>query len=157
MVKMITRLNPYHAPVTKQVLVEDGETLLPRRRSTNWFGFAVQLAFFRYPVWVLAAFCVTWLIAWVQLGHQPRPMLDDPKSIGGFSDDVYMISGMFVILMPALAPLGLVAAFLCPVFMRRGVRGGLNAGLMMLYVLLAASAILMLGADPGHVVEWWFD
>lgn len=157
MLKMITNLNPYHAPVTKQVLVEDGETLLPRRSSTNWFGFAAWLAVYLYPVWLLAAFYVAWLVAWVQLGHQPRPMLDDPKSIGGFSDDVYMISGMFVILMPVLAPLGLVASFLCPILVRRDVRGGLSTGLMVLYVLLAASAIWILRADPGRVVEWWFD
>ena len=155
--KMIMKLNPYHAPVTKQVLGEDGETLLPRRRSTNGFGFAVWLALYLYPVWLLAAFYVTWLVAWVQLGHQPRPMLDDPKSIGGFSGDVYMISGVFLILMPVLAPLGLVASFLCPIPMRRNVRGGLSAGLMVLYVLLAVSAILMLRADPGRVAEWWFD
>jgi uncharacterized membrane protein len=84
-------------------------------------------------------------------------MLDDPKFIGGFSDDVYMISGMFVALMPALAPLGLVASFLCPFPVRRDVRGGLSARFMVLYVLLAVSAILMLRADPGRVVEWWFD
>src|SRR4051812_3612396 len=32
-----------------------------------------------YPVLPVLSLYITWLTAWVALGHQPRPSLDDPK------------------------------------------------------------------------------
>ncbi len=44
-----------------------------------------------------------------------------------------------------------------PLSMQRSSRAGLGAALTVLYVLLCAFALLLVRADPGRVVEWWFD
>ena len=109
------------------------------------------------PVWLLGSFYSTWLIAWIQLGHLPRPMLDDPKSIGGVMEIAYFVSGILVMTMPVLTPIGLIASFFCPISTRRTARYALKAALAVLYVALCALVLLTLRTDPGRVVEWWFD
>lgn len=72
-------------------------------------------------------------------------------------DIAYVVPGLLVLAMPVLAPIGLAASFFCPVQARRGSRYAHNSVLAILYVALCALALLMLRADQGRVVEWWFD
>ena len=154
---MITKPNPYHAPTTAQALVDTDVAAPPRSSFANRVRFAVWLLAYLYPAWLLASFYAAWLVAWVQLGHPPRPMLDDPKSIGVATDIAYYVSGMFVMLLPALTPIGLAASFLCPIPIRRELRGELGAAFAMLYIVFCAIVLLTLRSDPGRVIEWWFD
>jgi hypothetical protein len=119
--------------------------------------FMVWLLAYLYPVWLVGSFYLTWIIAWAQLGHRPRPMLDDPKSVGGILDIAYYVPGILVMLMPVLAPIGLAASFFCPITTRRDLRHALRAAFAILYVVFCAIALLTLRSDPGRVVEWWFD
>ena len=122
-----------------------------KARRTIW-----ALVYF-YPVWLVSSFYLTWLVAWIQLGHRPRPMLDDPKSIGGLMDIAYPIPGIVAMGMPLLAPLGFVAAFFYPVSANRGDRYTIRTTLALVYIALCVLALVLLRADGGRVVEWWFD
>ena len=153
---MTTEANPYQTPNYTEVSLDEQPALHQSRLATRYW-VAVWLLAFLYPVWLLGSFYLTWLIAWVQLGHRPRPMLDDPKAIGGVLDIAYYIPGILLMLVPVLAPLGLVASFFCPINARRGVRHSWRAAFAALYVALCALALLTLRSDPGRVVEWWFD
>ncbi len=154
---MTTEANPYQTPNTAQVLVDADAASPPRSRLVTCSRVSIWLLAFLYPVWLLGSFYVTWMIAWVQLGHRPRPMLDDPKSVGGILDIAYYVPGILVMLMPVLAPIGLAASFFCPITTRRGRRHVLGAAFAILYVVLCAIVLLTLRSDPGRVVEWWFD
>ena len=149
--RLTIETNPYRTPGSAPLLVDDDSTTVPR------FRFAFGLLAYLYPVWLVSSFYSTWLMAWIQLGHRPRPMLDDPKSIGGLMDIAYIVPGFLVMAMPVLTPIGLAASFFCPVQVRRVSRYAQNCVLAVLYVALCALALLMLRADPGRVVEWWFD
>lgn len=110
-----------------------------------------------YPVWLVGAFYATWLVAWVELGHRPRPMLDDPKYIGGLMDFVYGVPGYLLLGLPVLAPLGFAASFFCQKRTTRERRGVLAMVLAAFYVLMCVTAIVVLRYDGASVVEWWFD
>lgn len=154
---MTTEANPYQTPNTVRVLVDAHPESPPSGRLATRFRFAVWLLAFLYPVWLLGSFYLTWLIAAVQLGHPPRPMLDDPKSIGGILNVAYYIPGILLMLMPVLAPIGLAASLFFPINTRRRLRHALGPAFAVLYIMLCAIALLTLRSDPGRVVEWWFD
>ena len=141
--------NPYHY-ATPAFVVDPTE-------SINRFRFATWLVAYLFPVWFVASFYMTWLIAWIQLGHIPRPMLDDPQSIGGLMDIAYLVPGLMFLLMPVLTPLGLVASFFCPLRKSPSHRFSNRALHVALYVALCAFALVFLREDPGQVVEWWID
>ncbi|MGB2500738.1 MAG: hypothetical protein ACPIA2_13635, partial [Mariniblastus sp.] len=153
---MTTEANPYQTPNSTQVLVDEHPATHYGRLATR-YRVTVWLLAFLYPIWLLGSFYLTWLIAWVQLGHRPRPMLDDPKSIGGIVDIAYYIPGILMTLMPVLAPMGLAASFFCPINARRGLRHAWRAAFAVLYVVLCAIAFLTLRFDPDRVLEWWID
>ena len=148
---MISDSNPYRAPDLSAPISGDASQPTSRFQIVIW-----ALAYF-YPVWLVSSFYLTWLIAWIQLGHRPRPMLDDPKSIGGLMDIVYYLPGILAIAIPVLAPIGFLAAFFCPLRINRIERYSLRMSLAFLYVVLCVLALIVLRADIGRVVEWWFD
>lgn len=154
---MTTEANPYQTPNTADELAGDDFVSPPRSRFTTLCIAAAWLLACLYPVWLLGSFYLTWLLAWWQLGHRPRPMLDDPKSIGGIVNIAYFVSYMLVMLMPILAPAGLAASFFCPLTTRRDLRPALRTALPILYVVLCGVVVLILRSDPAGVVNWWFD
>lgn len=116
----------------------------------------VWLAAFFYPVLVLLSVYVSWLVAWISLGHLPRPSLDDPSSIDGLMDWVYPASILALISMPVLTPLCFFSSFLCPLRLSK------NPSLQWLflgsiYIALCCVVIATIRSDPGRVFEWWFD
>ena len=110
-----------------------------------------------YPIWSAGSMYATWVLAWVHLGHIPRSSLDDPMSIGSLVTVAYTGSLLLMSLMPILMPMGLLAAFFYPL-RTRARRSFLRQILLaLLYITLSASVLLTLRADPGFVMEWWFD
>ena len=93
---------------------------------------------------------------WVILGHRPRPMLDDPKYIGGLMNIAYFLPGFLLMGLPILAPLGLAASFSLP-SRTQSFRYGIAATLAAIYIMACSGVIMLLRQDPGRVVEWWFD
>ena len=148
---MIVESNPYESPQTPRV--SEGESPVVSRRM----NLAVWLLAYLYPVWLVGSFYFTWVVAGIQLGHQPRPMLDDPKSIGGLMEVVYYLPGFLLMALPVLAPLGFAVSFVYPASSGRIERYSLSIALAGLYVLLCVAAVLLLRFDGGRVVEWWFD
>ena len=104
--------NPYRAPGITSIPSQDVTVSGDRVVSRTWF--VTWLAVYTYPVWLFLSFYIVWLIGWAELGHRPRPMLDDPKSIGLITSVVYFVPGLLLIAMPVLFCLGMVAAFNCP-------------------------------------------
>ncbi|MEO1618299.1 MAG: hypothetical protein AAFV88_20780 [Planctomycetota bacterium] len=148
--------NPYQTPAL--IDVEQKPQLgWSHSRFALPYRLGAWLIALLYPVWLLGSFYLTWLIAWSVLGHRPRPMLDDPTSVGGIATIAYYLSGLMLLLMPALAPLGLAASAYCPFLLRRRARLVWRVSFALLYVAIFIATIALLRADPGRVVEWWFD
>lgn len=143
--------NPYQIPESVSSPAEQKSPSVSRLKIAAW------LLLYLYPLCLAGSFYAAWIVAWLVLGHPPRPMLDDPKSIGGVMVVVYLIPGLLLVAMPALAPLGLAASFFCPICPRGRLRWLQKTALAILYIALCAIVLLMLRADPGRVVEWWFD
>lgn len=153
---MSTSSNPYQPPV----ISTDPNTpsiSLPRR-ILHGYGLGIWSIAYFYPLWLLGSFYFTWLIAWIELGHPPRPSLDDPALIGGMTSIAYFLPGVLLLLSPVLAPVGLVSSLFYP-FSLQSVRSRLPwIGMLTgFYVILCVMSFLILRSDPWRVVEWWFD
>ncbi|MEI7458602.1 MAG: hypothetical protein WCK15_04285 [Pirellula sp.] len=117
------------------------------------FGWTIV---YTYPLLAAICFYSSWMVAWVMLGHVPRPMLDDPKSIGGIMDFAYLVATLSIISFPILTPLFLCSSFFCPLrFSNHQVAQGLTLALA--YIWLSAAIAITIWYDPGRVVEWWLD
>jgi hypothetical protein len=105
-------------------------------------------------IWLSTVYTV-WLIAWVQLGRRPRPLLDDPKNLGGWVDIPHTASVLlFMIAFPLLgAAVG--AALSLGVFGK----GKWNVALLSFGALLLSwtAAFAVARLDPGRVVAWYLD
>lgn len=142
--------NPYRTPDTSSVTVDDEWIQLDRGPLPLW------LALYCYPVCAASCFYATWLVAWFCLGHLPRPMLDDPKYIGGAMDVAYPLSVIVVSSVPLLTPIGFVASFFSPM---RVIKNGVQQGFVLaaIYVAVCVTLVALVRHDPGRVIEWWID
>lgn len=141
-------LNPYDSP---RVVDAPGGGW----RSYAGWKFWVWLCLYGYPVWAAVGFYQAWFVASALLGRFPRAMLDDPKNFGGLMDVSYLFSVISVLSVPLFAPVGLAAAFFCPIpFEERTSKG---AFFVVVYVMVCIAIWMILGADPGGVVYWWLD
>jgi hypothetical protein len=149
---MSTSTNPYQSPIGSPARnVELLSAPMTHRVRLAW------LCAYLYPILVLCAFYGTWLLACSALGRAPRPMLDDPKSIDGLMQIVHFIPAILIMAMPVLAPMGLVASFVLPRNRRDGWIIARRCILASLYVAACFTVLRILWADPGQVVEWYFD
>jgi len=135
--------NPYESPSTSPGSSVPINVATPRQ--------------FDWLVWVctlLPAFSVyvTWLVAWIALGHQPRPMLDDPKFIGPLVSAVYLISGLLLLAMLPIATAG-------PLFQLTtgGRKLSVRAVFAGVSLSMSVASIMILRWDPIRVVYWYFD
>ncbi len=142
--------NPFETPIAESSIVEVAENnenvySIPNRyRRTAWF------LVFLYPGWLALSFYAVWLLAWYELGHRPRPMLDDPKSVGGMLTILYYLPGIVLMVAPIFAPLGLALCFLFPARMRFVRRVVIGFALALLYVVLWAGTMnLLVGSSGG--------
>jgi hypothetical protein len=105
-----------------------------------------------YPAILVAAFYATWLVAWLFLGHMPRPSLDDPKSISILVDVPYTLTGLLLVAFPAAAIAGGVMQLSIP--QSSWIRRLLGCSF---YVAIWISAISFLRWDPLQVGTWFMD
>ncbi len=104
-----------------------------------------------------------WIAAWMELGHCPRPKIDDPKSVGGVCEPVYALSQFLLFWLP----LGLLinAAFVaCAVayMLIRFVFPGRSPEptLWQLTICVVAISIGCFANpwfDPFRAIEWYSD
>ena len=103
---------------------------------------------------------LSWLAGWTQLGHQPVPMVDDPKGI----------PGRFFGVMYVLGILGLISFF--PAIALTAVVLGIQTGRALLdrrrwksWAVVAGTSVVLMGtawwtvsgALPGRIIEWLLD
>ena len=135
--------NPYESSHAVTTTSDRIEITRPRRRDWLVWGLALLPA---------ASVYFTWLFAWLMLGHQPRPSLDDPKHIGSAVSIVYLVSGLLLLSIPILAIAGPIAQLATP-----GRTHSTRAAYAAISVLLLVGTILLLRWDPFHVVYWYMD
>jgi len=120
---------------------------------------ALRAMWFVYPALVVAMYYVTWVTAWVALGHRPRYMLDDPKYIHWAVD----VPSALAALLTYSAPNVLLAAvtFLAVARWGREGSGGQRLrgwlGDLAQLALCWIAALVVLRVDPGGVFAWWLD
>jgi hypothetical protein len=108
-----------------------------------------------YPWLWLSTVYVTWLVARVSLGRNPRPLLDDPKLL---SDTVGTAHALSVALLMLLLPIGFssIAAGLWLGASRRLHWSAVGTWLSAL-ALSWMMAVIYGRMDPGHVLAWFID
>ena len=89
------------------------------------------------------------------LGHVPRPLLDDPWSIGWPVEIPYAITGLLLVAMPGAALAGLLLECIAFFVSKRTLP--IRIASCLLLISLWAAAIFLLRWDPLRVVEWFFD
>lgn len=104
------------------------------------------------PLVSVALFHVARVVAWIELGHWPLPMRDDPKYIGPATDVACTIAGLGCYLMPLsmLAVLGLVSTL---------ASGRVRGGRRMLLIIFGGwiGAILLFWCASENTIEWFMD
>jgi hypothetical protein len=149
---VFNEVNPYHSTIAHQNESTRSGAVISGSRSALF----VWTIAYTYPLLAAICFYSSWLVAWVMLGHVPRPMLDDPKSIGGIMDFAYIVATLSIISFPILTPLFLCSSFFCPLrFSNHQVAQGLT--LAIVYICMSAAIAMTIWYDPGNVVEWWLD
>ncbi len=123
--------------------------------GTPWTQVSAWV-FAAYPVGLLTSIYVTWLTAWLSLGHPPRPSQDDPASINTPVLLMYAFAfWLFVLWLPALLLcVGFVIAEAVRVTRHRLGMVGILAGMA---ILIWSALFLVINVDPGRVIDWFGD
>jgi hypothetical protein len=97
-----------------------------------------------------------WAAAGAQLGRSPRPMADDPASIGGFSSDLYSLCLplVFVLFLVWLVTWLLACVMADSPKARPDGKWGLGAAAGI--VAFGLHAVLFV-VSPGDAVAWFYD
>ena len=151
---LVSSSNPYRPTVPPPAPPPSHST--DRPIALHLWKLTLWLAAYSCPVIVAGCFYMSWFVAWIVLGHKPRPMVDDPKSIGGLMDIAYIGSMVAFLSAPILAPIGFIASFVCP-FPSFGKQRMRCAILVAVYLGICVTILLTIKADPGRVIEWWLD
>ena len=137
--------NPYVASnvAMEQTNAIAHQSIAPRRR--DWFCWSTALL----PA---ASIYLAWGVAWLALGHPPRPSLDDPKNIGAAFSVIYLLSGLVLISIPAIAIFGPSVQLVTRdrSLLVRTVYASIS-------MLILAGAVLLLRWDPLDVMTWFLD
>jgi len=99
----------------------------------------------------LALFLLEWGVAWITLGHIPRPMADDPKSISGLCSFLHALTTLSFFL---AVPVGLLAVAACVVRAQTSRRMFAAAGIGLVMI---AGSFAVLGQLPYDAMGWWID
>jgi hypothetical protein len=117
-----------------------------------------------YPILAVLSLYIAWIAGRIELGHWPRPMIDDPKYIGGSVDVFYMIAAILVYLL--LFPVLLVnGAFILVGIEYKGIRWVFKKEppslwswlLLIMTGITWTGCFLVLRWDPLRVFEWFMD
>lgn len=143
--------NPYRSPET-QLEQQQLPGPDPVKYPVDPVWPIIQKIAWCYPLFLVASFYGTWLIAWISLGHMPRPSLDDPKSIGPVVDVFYI--GTFFVLsaFPGALLIGVVAELFAT--SKSWIK---RLGWTAILLLIWAATIAFLRMDPFRVGEWLID
>jgi hypothetical protein len=116
--------------------------------ALKWADLLVWL----YPVSLVAAIYGTWTVAFLVLGHIPRPSLDDPKQLGIALHIPYEIAMLLLTAFPVatVAGIALQVSLSRRTWSRRIV-------LAALLVVFWVAVIAFLRWDPMHAGEWLMD
>jgi hypothetical protein len=109
-----------------------------------------------YPGLALASIYSNWIVTWVELERCPRSSLDDPKHVGTLGPIVHWFSVWGLVLgfyAFCAAALFLLIALLLPQQPERR-----RLALRVAISALGSAAVYgWFRADPGNVIEWYFD
>jgi len=135
--------NPYEPPTAVGAVPESYDAVGPRR--LDWLCWLLATV-------PLQSVYFSWLVAWISLGHQPRPNLDDPKYINLAVSTAVVISGLFLVSIPALA-IGLPTLQIAS--------AGRSHAARIVYAAVTfsilAGIVMMFRWDPLDVIEWLMD
>ena len=133
--------NPYESPDAATTTRSE----IIRPRIIDWLCWSLALL----PA---ASVYFTWLVAWIALGHRPRPLLDDPTEIGPVVSVVYLISGLLLLSIPVVPVAGPIMQL---------ATSGRKRSTRLLYAgfsfLILAGTILLLRWDSLRVAYWYMD
>jgi hypothetical protein len=112
-----------------------------------------------YPLLPLMALYVTWVIAWMVLGHRPRSSLDDPKFIGGPVDVAYVATALLLMSLPVGIPAGITVGTISAAwYVYLPGWNWLRYSMLILAILGAyVGSGIMLQWDPLRVLYWYMD
>jgi hypothetical protein len=107
-----------------------------------------------YPLLVCASLYGFWCMAWWQLGHPPRPSLDDPKDVAGTA----WLHELSELLLAGVLPgfLALVVVQVARV-LRDHRQPWRAVGRAAVGCAGWVGAVGLLATDPGNVLLWFFD
>ena len=135
--------NPYKSPTTSSLRNDRVEIVSPRRLDWLIWMFTLLPAVSVY---------LSWIVAWIVLGHPPRPSLDDPTQIGPAVSAFYFLSGLFLISIPLLAIAGPVVQL-----SNSGRKLFVRAIYSFVSLLITTATIVLFRWDPLHVMYWYMD
>ena len=146
---MTDNVHPYQPP--------NAEPKTDKRDGRIRISQTMWLIAFLYPLILMGSLYGTWLAAWWQLGHMPRPNVDDPKSVGGILSVGWMVPLLFLMLLPIMLPLGFVASFYLRLSRTQPRVEYWWWVLPAIYILFCLLDYWMLKWDPCNVAEWYSD
>lgn len=106
------------------------------------------------PLWAVAMIGVVYVWAWLNLGHRPRPSIDDPGQIG-LPGWCLHLTAVTAVASPVLTGLALVGVV---IILGSRVRKDWRVGAICGFAILAwPLTTLLLWLDYGSAVEWFAD
>jgi hypothetical protein len=116
------------------------------------FGIA---ALFMAPsfLYTYAAIVASFLAAWAELGHRPRPHVDDPSA--GNSAVLAFAAALSVCFAPLLTLGSIACAIAAAILQRRYLRWSLVA--LLAIAIVPATIAVMRNVDPGGIIAWFAD
>ena len=105
---------------------------------------------------MIVAVYSSWAVAYGQLGRHPRPSIDDPKFIGGFSTDVYTICVWLILVLAAIWALTSLIALVMGVLPKTKHRSGWWLGFAAGLIAFGVQ-VPLLRNSPGDAIEWFAD
>lgn len=133
----------------------------PRRRwlpPGPWLSMrvlrALVMAAAGWPLLVLSALYVNWLLSWWCLGFRPVARVHDPKWIDG-ANWMHWLAGWAVVAIPFVAFCGLVLNWRYE--KRAELRGWARVRRQLGLAAPWVAMVLVAYYDPGQVVRWFFD
>lgn len=133
--------NPYQTP--NAVASNRSEIIRPGWLDWLFWGVALLPA---------ASVYFTWLVAWITLGHPPRPSLDDPSHISPAVNIIYFVSGLLLLSLPVFVIVGPIVQLVVT-----GRLLAIRVAYAAISFFVSVGTILLLRWDPYDVVYWYFD
>lgn len=132
----------------------DSNTFAVSRPLTRgWFIATVVV--WLYPIGLLVAPYIAWLIAWATLRRRPQPSGDWPGNISILLDLFQFLYAISIIAFPAAVALGIIAnIWLARAYLLSFTRA---AWLHLGFILMWVSSIAISRFDPWRIGIWFFD